>query len=605
MSNYSEHVDRRVLNGLLKKYTKDDDLYQDLKILPPDGHSAVLEILENTPNQRMSIADISTIIAQYNRANEYPKITVKSFSDYINEINRDKKPTLLEPLTDTFEIDEKHTSLDELLNPIKYSQPLEVLPEQQSSEDLFKDTKRFLPESDAMDQTTSEALPEQQPSSALFDLPSEDLFKPSEQEEVRSDPYEEGTVGGVEDLPPDFDKGGRVRSFIQHLQTGGEALNADTTMEVANVPMGIVSDTDGAPAPFNGGTGVEDDLEMEVDSGSYVLNAEAVQLVGISDINEVIRDAYSIAVALGKQVPEDYDPQNKVPIRISNGEAVIPKVLVEIIGLDKLEKWNNKGLEIRKQQEEEPQPQEPQIATEAPPIQSSELQAPMQQQMGQLMNEGGEISPEKKNIYDDITTKRLETIFSSGAPINKNTEVRNLSDIREYPPEKTNWMIAKHRGATPSSKFMDAFNKVSSDLYGKLIGAEWRNSGELENNDLYRFTGKDSPNSQGKFSSAFGPIQITTTRARDLLKLVDPKDKDFKSYVNKFIKQGDKRISQLQYLNSSKRKQMGKKKLPIPKPDIEFLGKGVGNISKEDHDKYYEKLSILHLDDLSKQYDSR
>ena len=211
----------------------------------------------------------------------------------------------------------------------------------------------------------------------------------------------------------------------------------------------------------------------------------------------------------------------------------------------------------------------------------------------------------KKNIYDDITTKRLETIFSSGAPINKNTEVRNLSDIREYPPEKTNWMLAKHRGATPSSKFMDAFNKVSSDLYGKLIGAEWRNSGELENNDLYRFTGKDSPNSQGKFSSAFGPIQITTTRARDLLKLVDPKDKDFKSYVNKFIKQGDKRISQLQYLNSSKRKQMGKKKLPIPKPDIEFLGKGVGNISKEDHDKYYEKLSILHLDDLSKQYDSR
>ena len=76
MSNYSEHVDRRVLNGLLKKYTKDDDLYQDLKILPPDGHSAVLEILENTPNQRMSIADISTIIAQYNRANEYDKFSV-------------------------------------------------------------------------------------------------------------------------------------------------------------------------------------------------------------------------------------------------------------------------------------------------------------------------------------------------------------------------------------------------------------------------------------------------------------------------------------------------------------------------------------------------
>ena len=187
-------------------------------------------------------------------------------------------------------------------------------------------------------------------------------------EEQRKE-MEKDPEGEMSNVP--FDKGGQVLSFIQHLQTGGEALDADTTMEVGNVPMGIVSDPDGAPSPFNGGTGVEDDLDMEVESGSYVLNAEAVQLVGISDINEVIRDAYSIAMALGKQMPEDYDPQNKVPIRISNGEAVIPKVLVDIIGLDKLEKWNNKGLDIRKQREEQqPQPQEPQIATEAPPMQS-------------------------------------------------------------------------------------------------------------------------------------------------------------------------------------------------------------------------------------------
>ena len=152
--------------------------------------------------------------------------------------------------------------------------------------------------------------------------------------------------------------------------------------------MGVVSDADGAPGPFSGGTGVEDDLDMEVEAGSYVLNAEAVQLIGISDINEVIRDAYSIAVALGKEVPTDYDPQNKVPIRISNGEAIIPKALVEIIGLDKLEKWNQKGLQLRKQkekfmaqQQQQQPPQQQQVASEAP----------MQQQMGQLMDRGGEV----------------------------------------------------------------------------------------------------------------------------------------------------------------------------------------------------------------------
>ena len=238
-----------------------------------------------------------------------------------------------------------------------------------------------LPEQKTPEEPVSSRDLYEEGTSAPFDLPEQEI---PEEPVSSTNPYEEGTI--------DFDKGGKVLSFIQHLQTGGEALDADTTMEVGNVPMGIVSDPDGAPAPFNGGTGVEDDLDMEVESGSYVLNAEAVQLVGISDINEVIRDAYSIAAALGKQVPEDYDPQNKVPIRISNGEAVIPKVLVEIIGLDKLEKWNNKGLEIRKQQEEQPQPQEPQIATEAPPMQSPNM--PMGFNQGSVVPEPPPPKPE-------------------------------------------------------------------------------------------------------------------------------------------------------------------------------------------------------------------
>ena len=198
-----------------------------------------------------------------------------------------------------------------------------------------------------------------------------------------------GTEGfGADTDAAGLNTGGRIGALIQHLQTGGDVENAETDYgSNANVPMGVVDDPDGAPSPFSGGTGVEDDLDMDVEAGSYVLNAEAVQLIGISDINAVIRDAYSIAAALGKPMPQDYDPQNKVPIRISNGEAVIPKSLVDIIGLDKLEKWNQKGLQLRKQKEEfmaqqqqQQPPQGPQVAAEAP----------MQQQMGQLMAKGGE-----------------------------------------------------------------------------------------------------------------------------------------------------------------------------------------------------------------------
>tara|TARA_Y100000593_G_scaffold7330_1_gene13711 strand:+ start:1695 stop:3641 length:1947 start_codon:yes stop_codon:yes gene_type:complete len=198
--------------------------------------------------------------------------------------------------------------------------------------------------------------------------------------------------------------GGRIGALIQHLQTGGDVENAETDLGNANVPMGVVDDPDGAPSPFSGGTGVEDDLDMEVEAGSYVLNAESVQLIGISDINAVIRDAYAIAAALGKPMPQDYDPQNKVPIRISNGEAVIPKSLVDIIGLDKLEKWNQKGLQLRKQKEEfmaqqqqaQP-PQGPQVAAEAP----------MQQQMGQLMAKGGKAEEEK---FYNVLSGKEETV---------------------------------------------------------------------------------------------------------------------------------------------------------------------------------------------------
>ena len=196
-----------------------------------------------------------------------------------------------------------------------------------------------------------------------------------------------GDTGGDIGDTSSMNTGGRVGALIQHLRTGGDVENAETNMGNANIPMGIVNDPDGAPSPFSGGTGVEDDLDMDVEAGSYVLNAESVQLIGISDINAVIRDAYSIAAALGQPMPQDYDPQNKVPIRISNGEAVIPKPLVDIIGLDKLEKWNKKGLELRKQKEKMMAQQQ---QAQPPQQQQVAAEAPMQQQMGQLMNEGGQ-----------------------------------------------------------------------------------------------------------------------------------------------------------------------------------------------------------------------
>ena len=209
----------------------------------------------------------------------------------------------------------------------------------------------------------------------------------------------------------------------QAAQEGGPIENAETDLETRLGPMGVINDNDGSPGPSLGGEGVADDLTMEVPEGSYILNSDAVSLIGISDINTVIRDAYTIAAALGQELPADYDPQNKVPIRISNGEAVIPAPLVGVIGLDRLERWNEKGLEVRRQREEaekaQAETQAAQPVTEAPPVQ------PMQAQMSGMMGfkDGDEVKEEDEstfierlidNLLDQIgwtaTTELLETI---------------------------------------------------------------------------------------------------------------------------------------------------------------------------------------------------
>tara|TARA_R100001015_G_C4631156_1_gene193441 strand:+ start:902 stop:1798 length:897 start_codon:yes stop_codon:yes gene_type:complete len=142
----------------------------------------------------------------------------------------------------------------------------------------------------------------------------------------------------------------------QGKQEGGEVLQqainteeTDTQLDMAGLgPLGLVDDMDGERQ-----TGVADDLPMDLPEGSYVLNAHAVELIGVKDLNQIIKDAITIAVEAGYDLPKKVDPTKKVPIQISNGEFVIPEILVPIIGLENLEKMNRRGLEYRKQQEAE------------------------------------------------------------------------------------------------------------------------------------------------------------------------------------------------------------------------------------------------------------
>ena len=162
--------------------------------------------------------------------------------------------------------------------------------------------------------------------------------------------------------------GGASGGLIKGYQEGAMVEEqADTTMDTAGLgPMGLVDDMDGDQV-----TGVEDDLDMETEEGAYVLNADAVELVGLKDLNQLVKDAIDIAIESDIPLPKVVDPTKKVPIKISNGEYVIPAILVPIIGLENLEKMNKRGLEYREKNREEAPPQEAQ--EQDVPVEPSEV----------------------------------------------------------------------------------------------------------------------------------------------------------------------------------------------------------------------------------------
>jgi len=160
----------------------------------------------------------------------------------------------------------------------------------------------------------------------------------------------DGGDDGTADSTAAFYTGGDIKGY----QEGDlvEDDQADTQLDDLGLgPLGIVNDTDGT-------TGVADDLEMDLPDGSYVLNAEAVELAGVGPINTIIKKAIDLAIEDGVDLPNEIKTAEKVPIRISKKEAVFPEALVRYIGLTKLEKMNARGLRAREQRQGEQAPVE-------------------------------------------------------------------------------------------------------------------------------------------------------------------------------------------------------------------------------------------------------
>lgn len=135
---------------------------------------------------------------------------------------------------------------------------------------------------------------------------------------------------------------------------------------------GLIADPNAVPPQDGGEESVADDIPKEAQEGDYILPYETVILLGLKQLNRYAREAIDLAMKNNVDLGgTDLDPTDKVPIKISNYEYVIPKQLVPFFGGGKkyLDKIRDEGLELRErlQQEEGQQQQQQQQGEQAPP----------------------------------------------------------------------------------------------------------------------------------------------------------------------------------------------------------------------------------------------
>ena len=196
-------------------------------------------------------------------------------------------------------------------------------------------------------------------------------------------------IAGPDLLPPLYDTAFDFFGF----EDGGVVGEQQQSDENVSGPVGFVGDV--PEAVSEAGT-VADDVPMEVEEGTYILNAAAVEFAGSKDIKAMLLDAIQEAVRQGVDMEPNVDKiklDKQVSLLVSKGEVVIPPKIAQIIGYDRLEKINNRG-----KQETEKRVQE---NGQSPEAEALDQQAPNPAN-DMAMAKGGDTSANNKIDLSDI-----------------------------------------------------------------------------------------------------------------------------------------------------------------------------------------------------------
>ena len=175
--------------------------------------------------------------------------------------------------------------------------------------------------------------------------------------------------------------------------------------------------------------------------------------------------------------------------------------------------------------------------------------------------------------------------------------LQNQHDLAAQERREVVDAIASKKVPSPADKVGGLLQKgvdfIKPALYGLLqnLGPELgheeyenRVRSMHENPARYIFTNvKAKPGK--RFSSAFGPAQITYTLAKEVLKTLGDSEEDaeYRDYLNSFIQQGKARVNQLQ-------NQRALPGFPTATVDKNLRGKAHGRMHIDDHRTFYPRL---------------
>jgi len=236
--------------------------------------------------------------------------------------------------------------------------------------------------------------------------------------------------GGADDFGgDDFGDGG----FGDYQEGGQVAQGAEADMS----NLGMINEQ--AAQPQQGGAmSVKDDIPREADAGDYILPYETVLLVGLKDLNRYAKEAIDLAMENGVNLKgTDLDPTDDVPIKVSNYEYHIPKMLVPFFGGGKkyLDKIRQEGLDLRKRLEEEKQPsmQEQQPMAEAQPAPAPAQAAPAPQ--APMMQQGGFVDdPQKRQMQTSAAVLEADASQQSPSAYNQMQALERTRRQAQQPP---------------------------------------------------------------------------------------------------------------------------------------------------------------------------